>query len=391
MEIQEYGKMRFLGLVLIVFALITGCARSTLSPTPTSSRPWTEEEVTFNFGSTKLFGIVTLPASKGPHPAIIIISGSVDPMTGVRGGVGSQYHIDHARSMVLQGFAVLRYDPPGVGKSGGQPGIESLDTRTEEAVAALNYFKSRPDISPGRVGMFSDSQGVWVIAMAAAAHPQDVAFIISVSGSGVPLAEQQIYSIEAQSKAYGMPEVEITKAILFGRLLVDWQLTHPIYREVNQAAALALGDGPWNSFLKLVYEPGEITPAEGLLKGIEILKSIQDEPWAKFLYLKEVYIPQLEAIPPEQIPGLKAIVEPNMLNDPRQYLTQVRCPVLAFFGADDVLQPTQKSAALYEEYLTAAGNKNFKIVVIPGVGHEITLGLSAYREELSSWLKQLYQ
>jgi pimeloyl-ACP methyl ester carboxylesterase len=103
-----------------------------------------------------------------------------------------------------------------------------------------------------------------------------------------------------------------------------------------------------------------------------------------------VYIPQLEAIPPEQVPALKAIVEPSMLNDPKQYLTWVRCPVLAFFGADDVLQPTEKSAALYEQYLSAAGNKNFKIVVIPGVGHGITLDLAVYRQELSGWLKQLY-
>ena len=303
----------------------------------TSSRPWIEEEVTFTFGPNELYGTLTLPTSEGPYPAIVIISGSVNPSTGARSGVFSQYHIDHARKMVLSGFAVLRYDPPGVGQSTGEHGFESLDSRTEEAVAALQYLQLRPDIRPDQVGLWADSQGAWVIAMAAAALPQDVAFIISVSGSGVSVAEQQVYSIEAQSKAAGMSEEDLTKAVLSGRLLIDWQLANPIYREANEADAQVLGGGPWISFMALVYEPGEITPAEGLQNGIDILKAIQDEPWAKFLYIKELYIPQLESIPAEQVAAVKAVAGQSLLNDPKEYLTRVRSPVLAFFGETDLL------------------------------------------------------
>jgi len=376
--------------ISLLLILTTACAGSAPSPTPTSSRPWIEEEVTFTFGPNELYGVLTLPTSEGPYPAIVIVSGSVNPSTGARDGVSAQYHIDHARKMVLNGFAVLRYDPPGVGQSTGERGFESLDSRTEEAVAALQYLQSRPEIRPDRVGLCADSQGAWVIAMAAAAFPQDVAFIISVSGSGVSVAEQQVYSIEAQSKAAGMSEEDITRAVLFGRMLIDWQLSSPIYRQANTADAQALGDGPWTGFMALVYEPGDITPAEGLRQGIEILKSIQDEPWAKFLYLKQVYIPQLESIPPEQVAALKAIAGQTLLNDPKEYLTRVHCPVLAFFGEADLLQPTDRSAALYEQYLTEAGNENFKIVVIPGVGHAIGLWTPGYWEALSDWLDHLY-
>lgn len=141
--------------------------------------------------------------------------------------------------------------------------------------------------------------------------------------------------------------------------------------------------------MALVYEPGEITPAEGLQEGIEILKSIQDEPWAKFLYLKQLYIPQLEQIPPEQVAALKLILGQTLLNDPKEYLTQVQCPTLAVFGEDDLLQPSEKSAALYEQYLTEAGNKDFEIVVIPGVGHSINISTPGYWEALSGWLDHL--
>lgn len=376
--------------ILLVLSLTTACTRSAPSPTPVSSTPWTEQGATFAFGPDQLYGMLTLPTSQGPYPAIVIVSGSVNTTSGLRDGVSSAYYIDHARRMVLKGFVVLRYDPPGVGQSTGEHGFQSLDSRTEEAVAALHYLQSRPDIRPERVGLWADSQGGWVIAKAAAAFPQDVAFIISVSGSGVSVAEQQVYSIEASSKAARMSEEDIRKAVLFGRLLVDWQLDNPLYREINQVEAQALGDGPWTRFMALVYKPGEISPAEGLQQGIAILKDIQNESWARFLYLKELYIPQLESIPPEQVAAVRAAAGQSLLEDPREYLTKVRCPVLAVFGADDVLQPTQKSATLYEQYLTEAGNKSFKIVVIPGVGHSIDLWTPGYWVTLSAWLEHLY-
>lgn len=358
-------------------------------PAPAGSQPWTEEEVTFAFGSNELFGILTLPAGEGTYPAIVIVSGSADPSTGARSGASARYHIDHARQMVRDGFAVLRYDPPGVGQSTGERGFESLDSRTEEAMTALRYLQSRPDIRPDRIGLWADSQGAWVIAMAAAAFPEDVAFLIAVSGAGVSVAEQQVYSIQAQSQAAGLLEQDVTRAVLFGRLLVDWQLADPIYRQVNEADAQALGDGPWVRFLALVYEPGEISPAEGLQQGIEILRSIQDHPWARFLHLEELYLPQLESIPPEQVAAVRAAAGQSLLNDPKDYLTRVRCPLLAFFGEDDLLQPTERSADLYDQYLTEAGNKDYKIVVISGVGHSIGLSTPAYRQALSDWLDRI--
>jgi pimeloyl-ACP methyl ester carboxylesterase len=286
----------------------------------------------------------------------------------------------------LNGFAVLRYDPPGVGRSSGETGFESLDVRTEEALAAIQFLQSRQDIRPEQVGLHGNSQGGWVIGMAAAKKPQDVAFIISVSGSGVSVAEQQVFSIEAQSRAADFPEEDIMKAALFGRLLVDWQVSVPIYRETNEADAERLGIGPWTDFMSLVYQPGDITPVEGLQQGIDILRSIQEEPWTEFLLLEELYIPQLESIPPGQIEALRALTGPSLLVDPKDYLTNVSSPVLAFFGEEDLLQPSEKSAALYEQYLTEAGNENFEIVVLPGVGHNINLTTSGYWNMMTEWL-----
>jgi pimeloyl-ACP methyl ester carboxylesterase len=355
-------------------------------PTPDESLLWTVEGVTFDFGPNELSGILTLPHGDGPFPALVLISGSVNIETGTRTGATSGYFREHSRTLAQQGFAVLRYDPPGVGQSTGEAGFESLDIRAEEAAAALHYVQSRPDIQAGGVGLLGISQGGWVIAMAAARYPQDVAFVVSVSGSGVSVAEQQVHSIRAQSEAASMPGEDVTKAVLIGRLLIDWQLDAPIFREVNEANALSLGDGPWNEFMELVYEPGDVTPAESFQQGIVILRSIQDEPWAEFLYLKELYLPQMEMIPPDQVEAVRALTGPTLLEDPEEYWTKVTCPVLAVFGEDDLLQPSAVSAALYEEYLTAAGNKDFRIVVLPDVGHGVGLWVPAYADTLSEWL-----
>ncbi len=375
---------------LVSLILTAACADSPPSPTPSDAMPWLEEEVTFSFGPEQLSGILTLPTGGESYPAIVLVSGSVNTATGHRSGASSQYFIDHARKMVLAGFAVLRYDPPGVGQSTGEAGFESLDLRAEETTAALQYLRSRPDIQADRVGLMGFSQGGWVIAMAAARYPQEVAFIITVSGSGVSVAAQQWYSIEAQSIAAGMSEQEVVQAALFGRLLIDWQLATPVYRDENEETVQYLGEGPWTRFMALVYEPGEITPAEGLRAGIEILKSIQDEPWARFLYLRELVLPQLESIPPDQVLAVKAEVGQSLMEDPQAYLTQIRCPVLAFFGEEDLLQPSPRSAALYEMYLTQAGNEQFEIVMLPGVGHSIGLSTPGYWDVLSRWLDDLY-
>jgi hypothetical protein len=59
------------------------------------------------------------------------------------------------------------------------------------------------------------------------------------------------------------------------------------------------------------------------------------------------------------------------------------------FGEDDLLQPSERSAALYERYLAEAGNEDVTIVLISGVGHSIQLSTPGYWEAVSEWLDHL--
>lgn len=91
----------------------------------------------------------------------------------------------------------------------------------------------------------------------------------------------------------GFSPLELARAGVFARMLVDWQLTRPFYRGESRALLRRLGPGPWRTFATLVYERGRITPAESLERGIAILRSIRDEPWASYLDLRTAVLPAL--------------------------------------------------------------------------------------------------
>lgn len=169
------------------------------------------EEVKFTVNAKELGGILTHPDSEAPYPAIILLPGSD------RAGMKDSYYTEHAENLIFSGFAVLRYDGSGwAGGSSENSGFETLEYRTEEAIAAVKYLQSRPDIKSNAIGLWGISQGGWICQMTAASY-EDVAFIIPVSAPGVSPAEQEVYRVEAESRAAGFDDEEITKAVLMRR------------------------------------------------------------------------------------------------------------------------------------------------------------------------------
>lgn len=54
--------------------------------------------------------------------------------------------------------------------------------------------------------------------------------------------------------------------------------------------------------------------------------------------------------------------------DPVPTLEKLTCPILAIFGSDDVLVPTEASVAAYEAAFARSGHRNHEIV-FPGADH----------------------
>ena len=67
----------------------------------------------------------------------------------------------------------------------------SFEDLAGDAVAAFDYLRTRNDIDRSQVGLLGVSQAGWVMPLAAV-YAKDIAFLISVSGAGVPPAETTI-------------------------------------------------------------------------------------------------------------------------------------------------------------------------------------------------------
>ncbi len=350
-----------------------------------NKRDYFNEEVMFKVEGKELNGVLTLPNTKEPHPAIVLLHGSD------RSGKNDPYYRDHAENLAQSGFAVLRYDGPGWGGvNSTDTGFETLESRTDEAIAVVKYLQSRPDVQSNAVGLWGISQGGWICQMAAATS-DDVAFIIPVSGPGVTPVEQEVYRVEAESKAAGFNPNEIVKAVLMRRLMADIVLDKPIYEIINQSESKRLGEGPWDEVIKTFYGPDVIDSIDEFEKVLCLLQAIKEETWTQFLHLDQV-IPMFENLPPkawEMVKGqMRAVLEVN----PADFLTKIHCPVLAIFGEADTSVPVDKSVILYQQYLGESGNDTVTIKVFPNASHTIKVNekyAPGYLKTINTWLANL--
>ena len=342
------------------------------------------EKVSFTVDTKEIDGILTHPAAPAPYPAIVLLHGAD------RSSALSPYYTEHAENLVRSGFAVLRYD--GTGWGGGasnDAGFETLEYRTQEAIAAVKYLQSRPDINSSGVGLFGISQGGWVCQMAAATY-DGVAFIIPVSGPGVTPAETEVYRVEAMSRAAGFDDDEIAKAVLMRRLIVDVVLDEPMYQQINLAESKRLGDGPWREMTELAYSPDPEDTAVEFEQVVKILKSVNKERWAEFLYLNQV-LSMFDNMPPQAWGTVKGQLRAVQIVDPAEYLVRIHVPVLAIFGEKDTSVPVEKSIAAYKKYLGEAGNQAFTYKVFANADHGIrVIGYAdGYFDLMVNWLRNL--
>ncbi len=63
----------------------------------------------------------------------------------------------------------------------------------------------------------------------------------------------------------------------------------------------------------------------------------------------------------------------DMDYDPAVIISQVRCPVLLFYGEDDEWVPVDDSVAVWRQTTAAAGNTAVTVVRLPGTSHHPTL------------------
>lgn len=301
---------------------------------PKRPLPYKEEEVLVpnRTAGITLAGTLTIPPGEGPHPAVVLITGS-----------GAQDRdetiFEHKPFFVLadhltrRGIAVFRMDDRGVGKSGGtMAGATSLDF-AGDVESAVDLLKDHGGIRKDMIGLIGHSEG-GIIAPIVASRRNDVAFIVLVAGPSTPGTEILVEQDSLISLANGVPSADVQR-----RLRESRELFALLRGTSDTAEARRLAED--YLFLKASERNAEAHP-DSLLR-IEAASSARrlSGAWMRFF----------------------------LFYDPMETLRKVRCPILALNGEKDLQVPCEPNLRGIAQAARESGNRDVTVKKLTGLNH----------------------
>jgi pimeloyl-ACP methyl ester carboxylesterase len=292
------------------------------------------EDVRFSNGDVQLAGTLISPNRGAKHPAVILVHGS--------GPGNHESMLPFAWFLIRHGIAVLGYDKRGVGGSTGDWNTASFEDLAGDVVAAFEYLKTRRDIDGAQIGLLGVSQAGWVMPLAAV-RAKGIAFLISVSGPGIPAAETTIDQARNEMTARGMKPETVERIVGVMKLQYEFARTGrgwEAYAAARESLAARLGRPP-GTF------PG--TP---------------NDPYWDFIRRLYFY-------------------------DPAPTLRRLQVPTLALFGELDNNVLAEKNKAAWDSALRAAGNPDYTSRILPRANHihlEAKMGSNAEMASLQRFV-----
>jgi pimeloyl-ACP methyl ester carboxylesterase len=272
------------------------------------------EDIRFSSGEIQLAGAVFGPRTKGRHPAIVLVHGS--------GAENREYMLPWARFLIRRGMVVLSYDKRGVGGSTGDWKAASFDDLAGDVVAAVRYLSTRRDVDPSRIGLLGISQAGWIMPLAAA-RAKKVAYLISISGAGIPPSETTIDQARNEMTMTGMPRQNVETIVALLKLQYEYART---------------GQG-WEA-----YAAAREKLAARMGKPPDTIPGTPDHPY--WDSIKRLYF-----------------------YDPVPTLRQLQVPTLAIWGELDNNIMAEKNRAAWDAALRLGGNRDYTLRILPNANH----------------------
>jgi pimeloyl-ACP methyl ester carboxylesterase len=247
-------------------------------------------------------------------------------------------------TLLAAGIAVCSFDKRGVGESGGS--WLTADIHTQATDLAVSLAAARAALPDVRAGLFGHSQGGWVVLEAL--HQVAADFVVTNSGPGVSPRVQEIFSTGNQ-----LDRLPLSADGRAAAVAVFADLMELVGRRVPYRTAAA-----W------LAEP---TRADALAALVDAGAFVPDEEslWNFAMMLID--------------------------HDPVPALQQVRVPLLAMFGGQDMVVPV---AASVQRYRAAVPEPLLNVRVLPGGDHRMQTGdddafVPGYLDELVGFISSV--
>ena len=311
--------------------------------------PYEAKDVRFENAadSVTLAGTLTLPVGDGPHPAVVLISGS-GPQD------RDEFIWEHRPFLVLadhltrHGIAVLRYDDRGTAQSTGKYQGATVEDFARDASAAVTFLRAHDRIAASRIGLVGHSEG-GLVAPIVANERGDIAFLVLMGATGVDGRAVLLSQAEAMTRASNAPEPEVRLAMAINRAVTE------------NAALAAPGEDLYDKVMRAVDQVIATIPAPE----------------------REAASQASRIMVKGEIGRLQDAWMRHFLNyDPAPALRRLDIPVLAIWGTRDLqVLPSINRPALER---ALAANRRASFVELDGLNHMFqaarTGSLSEYEE-----------
>jgi hypothetical protein len=334
----------------ITFARVTAVPVVARPQEPHKPYPYQEYEVRYTNASdgAQLAGTLTIPSTPGPHPAVILITGSgtQDRDETIAGHRPFLVLADH---LTRRGIAVLRSDDRGAGGSSPGSADETSETFAGDVLAAVDFLQTRTDIEKTRIGVLGHSEGA-LIAVMAATRRADLAFVVMMAGTGQPGEAVILAQTEQAQRKYG-----VAPDIVRGTRSALRQVFAALRAHADPATALA-------AMRKALDDQAAALPESARIR---------------FGAVRDSIVPQLKLYTTR---WFRFFLD----YDPATHLRQLRVPLLAVTGELDVQALPDQNLARIESEARSGGNANVSVRQLPRLNHLFQTAQTGLPDEYST-------
>ncbi|TDH20898.1 alpha/beta hydrolase [Segetibacter sp. 3557_3] len=288
--------------------------------------------------SAHLAGTLTFPKSGGPFPTAILISGS-GQQDRDETLLGHKPFAIIADDLTKRGFAVLRVDDRGTGKSRGDVVNSTSADFAKDVLGAIAYLKGRSEVDKQRIGLIGHSEG-GLIAQIIAAENKAIHFVVLLAGPGIKGAELIAGQVSASLISEGVPPAAAEAYV-------------PFYMKVLNSTAAATDTATAMKTAINIFQKWKSSSTAEQRAAIGYTDDVRARDMLSGLV--RVF----------SMPWFKYFVN----SDPAALLRKMTCKVLALNGEKDVQVLSKPNIAGIKAALQTSKVKSFETRELPGLNH----------------------